>query len=57
MFEYKILRTSVSDAEVEINYLALQGWRVISTALATGSALTVNSTPLIVTLEREHSNM
>ena len=57
MLEYKILQTKVSEAEVEINYLALQGWRVVSTATIAGYALSVNSTPLIVTLEREVSNM
>ncbi len=57
MMEYKILRTTVSSAEEEINRLADQGWRVVATSLATGCSFTVASMPMIVTLERKASSM
>ena len=31
MFEYKVIKTKVDNAEREINELAKDGWRVIST--------------------------
>ena len=57
MMEYKILRTTVSSAEEEINRLADQGWRVVATSLATGCSFTVASMPMIVTLEGKASSM
>ena len=53
MFEYKILKTKVREAEEEINRLADQGWRVISSDTINGASFTIDSTPFIVTLERE----
>ena len=53
MLEYKVIHTTVRDAEEEMNRLAEDGWRVVSTTTVSGSSFTINSTPLIVTLERE----
>ncbi|MBR7187595.1 MAG: DUF4177 domain-containing protein, partial [Clostridia bacterium] len=52
MTEYKVLRTSLRDAESELNRLAADGWRVISTAVVSGMSFTVGTTPMIITLER-----
>lgn len=52
MTEYKILKTSVRDAEDDLNRLAADGWRVVSTCTISGAGLTIGSTPLIITLER-----
>ena len=57
MLEYKVLKTKVSDAEAELNHLAGQGWRVVSTNLIQGASLTQNATPMIVTLEREQPGL
>ena len=57
MLEYKILRTRVSDAEAELNRLAEQGWRIVSTGLIQGYSLTQNTTPMIVTLEHEQPGL
>ncbi|MBR7187490.1 MAG: DUF4177 domain-containing protein [Clostridia bacterium] len=40
------------DAESELNRLAADGWRVISTTVVSGMSFTVGTTPLIITLER-----
>ena len=53
MFEYKVIKTDVNQAEEVLNRFAAQGWRVVSTACVSGCAFTVGGTPLIVTLERE----
>ncbi len=53
MLEYRVLRTKVRDCEEEINRLAGQGWKVIDASLLQGLSLTVNSTPMVVTLERQ----
>ena len=57
MLEYKILKTKVNEAEVELNRLAEQGWRVVSTDLIQGVSLTQNATPMVVTLEREQPGL
>ncbi len=53
VIEYKVVTTSVKDAEQEINALAAEGWQVIATNVISGAAFTVNSTPMIVTLGRK----
>ncbi len=57
MLEYKILKTKVNEAEVELNRLAEQGWRVVSTDLIQGVSLTQNATPMVITLEREQPGL
>ena len=48
MYEYKVLMLSFKDAEIELNKLAQEGWRVISSTpnIAQGYGL-------IITLERK----
>ena len=53
MIEYKVITTSVRDAEKDINALAGEGWQVIATDVISGAAFSVNSTPMIVTLGRK----
>ena len=53
MLEYRILKTKVGNAEEEINRLAEQDWKVIDASLIQGMSLTVNGTPMVVTLERQ----
>ena len=53
MIEYKVLTTSVKEAEREINALAQEGWQVIDTAIVSGASFTANSAPMIVTLGRK----
>ena len=57
MLEYKILKTKVNEAEVELNRLAEQGWRVVSTDLIQGVSLTQSATPMVITLEREQPGL
>ena len=57
MLEYKILKTKVNEAEVELNRLAEQGWRVVSTDLIQGVSLTQCATPMVITLEREQPGL
>ena len=57
MLEYKILKTKVNEAEAELNRLAEQGWRVVSTDLIQGVSLTQSATPMIITLEREQPGL
>ena len=53
MYEYKVVVLKVRDAEAEINRLAQDGWRVVSTSLNSGVSLLTSLAPLIVTLERK----
>jgi len=53
MFEYKVIHTTLRDAESDINRMAQEGWRVVATATISGCAITLNGTPVIVTMERE----
>ncbi len=48
MYEYKVIKTNIVDAESEMNALAKEGWRVIeiSPNIAKGYGL-------VITLERE----
>ena len=57
MLEYKILKTKVNEAEVELNRLDEQGWRVVSTDLIQGVSLTQSATPMVITLEREQPGL
>ena len=52
MIEYKVVRVRLRDAEEAMNRLAADGWRVVSTATIGGMSFTVNTTPLVITLER-----
>ena len=57
MFEYKVIKVAVKDAEAELNRLAADGWRVVSTAIINGYSLTPGQTPMVITLERACSAM
>lgn len=52
MFEYKVIVTNPSKAEEELNRLALDGWRVVSTAINSATTPFTSHAPLVVTLER-----
>ena len=53
MIEYKVLKSTVKEVEYELNRLAADGWRVVSSNTLSGASLTVNSSPIIVILERK----
>ena len=53
MIEYKVVSTSVKNAEEEINALAREGWQVIATSVISGASFTTGTTPMIVTLGRQ----
>ena len=53
MTEYKILKTTVRDAEYALNRLAADGWQVVDTTAISGVRITVGTTPLIITLKRD----
>ena len=57
MLEYKVVVTRVSEAESELNRLAGDGWRVVSTAINSGVMPFTNAAPIVITLEREAAKM
>ncbi|MBQ7994817.1 MAG: DUF4177 domain-containing protein [Bacilli bacterium] len=48
MYEYKVIKSSVNSADVEMNELAKRGWRVV--AVSPNVAMGMG---LVITLERE----
>ena len=53
MVEYKVITVKVRDAEQELNRLALDGWRVVGTALNSGVSPVTRLAPMVITLERK----
>ena len=53
MLEYKVLVLRANRAEEELNRLARDGWRVVSTAVNSGVSLFTSRAPVIFTLARE----
>ncbi|MBR1821477.1 MAG: DUF4177 domain-containing protein [Clostridia bacterium] len=53
MIEYKVVNTTVKQAEETMNQLAQEGWQVIATNAIAGQSFTIGSTPLIVTFGRK----
>lgn len=53
MIEYKVVTTNVKSVEEVMNQWAGEGWQVIDTAVVSGMAISVNSTPMIVTFGRK----
>ena len=51
MVEYKVITVKVRDAEQELNRLALDGWRVVGTALNIGVSPVTRLAPMVITLE------
>lgn len=48
MYEYKVIKSGVSDAEYEMNQLAKKGWRVVAVSPNIAKGMGV-----IITLERK----
>ena len=57
MFEYKVIITDPSKVEEELNRLAQDGWRVVSTAINSGVVPFTRHAPLVVTLERKMNSL
>ena len=53
MMEYKVIVVRADRAEEEMNRLARDGWRVVSTAVHSGITLITSRAPMVITLRRD----